>query len=757
MPFRLRASWLIAVLTVLAGAAAVWYLLTPSREVGAPSTAAVSVAAGTGVTGWVDGPGYDARFAEPFGVAVSQDGTIAVSDGGDSHRIRRILHDGTVATIAGGGAGFVDGVGGLAKFDTPSGIAFAPDGALYVADTGNNAVRRVAADGSVTTVAGDGVAGFADGPRLQARFNAPVGVAVDASGRIVVADTYNDRIRVIDLDGQVRTLAGGDRPGNADGTGFDARFDTPCGVAVAADGRVLVADTGNGAVRSITPDGVVATVASASSAELATPLLPLIGLERPIALTIGLDGDVYVADERGDIVVLPVAGSPHRLAGGGSGFADGVGDAARFRRPSGIAVMSVPADTVGPAWAPRPPDRIRIAVADAGNAVVRELIPARGPDHPASSRPLDRWFAAPRLPLPRTANVAPAFDAGAFGLVPLLWPVAPLSGPHEIAGTFAEARGEAGQQRFHAGLDVRRVVGTPVHAVRDGIVSSPIATGAYGTLNEWLRIGPVTYVHIRVGRDVREAGVDLTRFAPVHDPDGRLSRMRVKRGARFRTGDIVGSVNRFNHVHLNIGWPGEEHNPLDFRLVDFADTIPPTIAPHGVRLFAEGGEPLNPDRVVAGPAPRRGRPARPRQLPPVEPVSVSGRVQVVVDAWDQADGNIASRRLGLYALGYQVLDADGIPVRGFELPRETLRFDVLRRDAGAAQLVFASGSGIPVYGASRTRFLYVVTTTYRDGIATPGYWDTTSLSPGAYVLRVFGEDYHGNRATRDVKVIVRRG
>jgi hypothetical protein len=91
---------------------------------------------------------------------------------------------------------------------------------------------------------------------------------------------------------------------------------------------------------------------------------------------------------------------------------------------------------------------------------------------------------------------------------------------------------------------------------------------------------------------------------------------------------------------------------------------------------------------------------------------------------------------------------------GFESPRTTLRFDRMPLDRAAPRQVYAGGSGIPVYGANRTQFLYVVTTTYRDGVATPGWWDTTTLSPGEYVLRVFGEDFSGNRTTRELKVVV---
>ncbi len=77
---------------------------------------------------------------------------------------------------------------------------------------------------------------------------------------------------------------------------------------------------------------------------------------------------------------------------------------------------------------------------------------------------------------------------------------------------------------------------------------------------------------------------------PTYDADGVMSRIRIKRGARFATGDVVGTVNPFNHVHLNVGWPGEEYNPLRFGLVQFADSVPPTIAPGGIRLFDEVGQ-----------------------------------------------------------------------------------------------------------------------------------------------------------------------
>jgi sugar lactone lactonase YvrE len=176
-------------IAVACAAVALWWQLPWLRTVAlAPGwPAIVAVLAGDGVAGTRDGEAADARFADPFGVAIAPDGTVYVADGGNL--IRRISPDGRVTTVAGGARGFADGVGGAARFNTPSALAIDAGGALYVADTGNNAIRRMTADGRVTTVAGDGVAGYRDGPAREARFNAPIGVAVDASGRVIVADT----------------------------------------------------------------------------------------------------------------------------------------------------------------------------------------------------------------------------------------------------------------------------------------------------------------------------------------------------------------------------------------------------------------------------------------------------------------------------------------------------------------------------------------------------------------------------------------
>lgn len=656
--------------------------------------AVAAVLAGDGTAGMRDGDATRARFSDPFGVASAADGSIYVADAGDAQRVRRIAPDGVVSTLAGGDEGYADGLGAAARFSTPSGLAVARDGAVYVADTGNNAIRHITRDGVVSTVAGDGVAGHRDGSAHDARFNGPVGIAVDAARQVIVADTYNDRIRAIQQDGTVVTVAGSGQPGAMDGASAEARFHTPCGVAVDAAGNIYVADTGNDAVRMISPAGVVSTIGP----------VPEDGLVRPIGIAVSAAGMVYVTDDRGRIVEIAPGVSVRTLAGSRPGFADGTGVDARFRNLGGLA-LAAPG---------------RLIVTDPRNALVR-LVAAR-------SRLELRLPASPRL--------NPGFDAEAFAWQPLLWPIDPIEGPLELTGTLGETRGGDGSERFHAGVDVHGQEGTPVRAVRGGVVANPVATGEFGTLNESVRIGPITYVHLRVGRQRRDEVLDPSRFVPAYDDLGDMVSIRVKRGARFTTGEAIGTVNAFNHVHLNVGWPGEEYNPLRFRLVQFEDTVPPTIARGGIRLFGEDGS-----RITAR---KKGR------------LVVGGRVQVVVDAWDRVNGNKPRRRLGLYQLGYQVLNVDGSPAPGFEAPRDTIRFDRLVADANAPRVVYASGSGIPFFGRRVTRFLYVVTNTLREGIASVGTWDTSTLPPGDYTLRILAADIRGNQAVtnRDVAITI---
>ncbi len=239
---RSRAIAVAVVLAVVAAAAAVYVL---SRAKG-PHTERVAVLAAKPrptVMGWAVGVTDVAHgFDDPFGVALDRAGNVYVSDGGNRNHVRKIAPDGATVVLAGGREGFADGAGGAAAFHTPSGIALDLKGNVLVADTGNNAIRVISAQGVVTTLAGDGTAGFADGPGKQARFNGPTGVAVDALGNVFVTDTYNDRIRKIAPDGSVSTVAGGVAAGLLDGPAGAALFDTPTGLALDVQGNLFIAD-----------------------------------------------------------------------------------------------------------------------------------------------------------------------------------------------------------------------------------------------------------------------------------------------------------------------------------------------------------------------------------------------------------------------------------------------------------------------------------------------------------------------------------
>ncbi len=304
----------------------------------------VTTLAGTaGMSGSTDGTGPAARFNFPHEVAVDSAGNVYVADQ-ENHAIRKITTAGVVTTLAGtaGTSGSTDGTGAAARFYKPSGVAVDGAGNLYVADQFNYTIRKVTATGVVTTLAGTAsAAGGADGTGAAARFAQPFGVAIDSTGNVYVADQYT--IRKITAVGVVMTLAGAaNKSGSADGTGAAARFYQPFGVAVDSAGNVYVADKNNRTIRKVTAAGVVTTLAGAALASGSTDGTGTMArFNFPHEVAVDSAGNVYVADQLNhSIRKVTAAGVVTTLAGaaGTSGSTDGAGTAARFNRPSGVAV-----------------------------------------------------------------------------------------------------------------------------------------------------------------------------------------------------------------------------------------------------------------------------------------------------------------------------------------------------------------------------------------------------------------------------------
>lgn len=369
----------------------------------------VTTLAGTaGTEGSTNGTGADARFNEPFGIAVDDTGTLYVADA-SNNSIRRITSAGVVTTYAGGGgAGSTDGVTTSAKFDEPRGICIDSTGTIYVADYDNHTIRKITAAGVVSTVAGQAdVPGNTDGIGTTASFRGPMGIAVDstgvvyvadsgnrairrisssgsvttmtlsaslgeprgiavtASGTILVADYGSHTIRSISSSGTVTTLAGSiESPGTADGATSAARFHYPSGITAATDGSILIADTENDTIRSISGSTVTTTAGAAGRVLTTDGRGTDARFDAPYSTAVDSNGVVFVADQAAHVIrrigtdgiVTTFAGLP-----GAFGIDDGTGDGARFYAPTGVAV-----DSSG-----------NLYVADSLNSTIRKITPAR--------------------------------------------------------------------------------------------------------------------------------------------------------------------------------------------------------------------------------------------------------------------------------------------------------------------------------------------------------------------------------------------
>jgi sugar lactone lactonase YvrE len=303
-----------------------------------------------GLPGVLDGTSQGAGFNSPAAIAVDSAGTFYIADKGNS-LIRKMSASGVVTTIAGlaGARGAVDGTGTASRFNAPGGIAVDTLGNIYVADTLNHTIRMVSPLGAVTTLAGTaGSSGSSDGIGAAARFSQPSGVAVDALGNVYVADTGNNTIRRVSSAGNVITIAGG--AGLAgyvnDAVPTLARFNSPSSVAVDPVGNVYVADSLNNAIRRVGAFGVVTTFAGSAvgTPGFANGTGVAAGFNRPGGISIDSSGNLFVADTGNHLIRKIVSSSDVTTIAGialTSGSTDGASNIARFNNPGSVVSDSL--------------------------------------------------------------------------------------------------------------------------------------------------------------------------------------------------------------------------------------------------------------------------------------------------------------------------------------------------------------------------------------------------------------------------------
>jgi len=305
-------------------------------------TTVVTTFAGNGNAGYADGSGLSALFNNPQGLAVDNNNNIYVSDSFNNYIREISPAGTTSTLAGSRVIGYADGPAAAAAFYAPYGLVVDANGNTYAADFGNNVIRKITPAGIVSTYAGSGQAGYQNGSATSGQlknstdslaiFNNPEGLAIDAAGNIYVADRGNNVIRKISPAGRVVTVAGTRTAGDVDATGEYASFNNPSGLAVDGQGNLYVSDQGNSAIRKITPAGVTTTIAGG-------PLQPTV-INFPSALAIDKQGNLYITDEGGRILQYTQNNVLYLLAGtlNTSGFLNGSGSLALFNNPQAITV-----------------------------------------------------------------------------------------------------------------------------------------------------------------------------------------------------------------------------------------------------------------------------------------------------------------------------------------------------------------------------------------------------------------------------------
>jgi len=315
------------------------------------ANAIITTVAGNG-TGGYSGDGGAATNASlsPSGVGVDAAGRLFIADSANN-RIREVASNGIITTLAGNGTWAYSGDGGAAtnaSLNNPSGVGLEASGDLLIADSGNNRIRKVDTNGIITTVAGNGPSGLQGGfsgdggPATNASLNNPVGVAVGASGNLFIADQANERIRNVDVNGIITTVAGNGSIGYCGdgGAATNASLSGPAGSAADASGNLFIADGGNQRVRKVDLNGIISTVAGNGSAGYSGDggAATIASLNGPSGAAVDASGNLFIADEANDrIRKVGVNGVVTTVAGGGDGDGGAATDAS-LNNPTGAAV-----------------------------------------------------------------------------------------------------------------------------------------------------------------------------------------------------------------------------------------------------------------------------------------------------------------------------------------------------------------------------------------------------------------------------------
>ncbi len=294
--------------------------------------------------GYRNDTGTQARFNNPWGMAINSRGDLFIGDS-DNFTIRKVERNQNVTTIAGNGSssGFVDGIGQDARFAQPMGVSLAPNGVLYIADSNNHAIRSVGANRKVGTVAGNGFAGDTDGEATQSQFFNPSDVAISSNKTLYISDGYNFKIRTIGPDNITRTLAGIGRQGFRDGPADEARFMLPVSIALGPEENTLyVADFFAHSIRTVDVNtGRVRTLAGDGTVGFEDGSLNQARFNRPAGIAVNSKGAIFISDSGNHAIRMIKNDKVQTLAGNGeAGNKNGPGSEAQFNRPYHLAVSS---------------------------------------------------------------------------------------------------------------------------------------------------------------------------------------------------------------------------------------------------------------------------------------------------------------------------------------------------------------------------------------------------------------------------------